>query len=306
MNMSKSIVVVGSLNIDLVAGALRIPVPGETILGSSFDIFSGGKGGNQAVAAARLGATVAMIGAVGKDTFGETLRGELSSAGVDISAVETVEGPSGTALISRGSKGENSIIVVPGANGRVTPQLAETNRKRIADASIVLVQLETPVDTIVAVSDICATNNVPLILDPAPAQVLPDGLLQRTTWLTPNETEQGVLLGGTSDSVTEAAARLLDLGPRNVVLKLGSKGAYLAGRDVVPQQISGFAVQAVDTTAAGDVFNAAFAVALSEGQDPASAARFASAAAAISVTRRGAQLSVPNRDEVLQLLGSIH
>ena len=303
--MAGPIVVVGSMNLDLVAGAPHIPVPGETVLGHSFETFSGGKGGNQAVAAARLGAEVTMIGAVGEDAFGERLRGDLASAGVDVSSIESVEGPSGTALISRGNGGENSIIVVPGANAALTPAHVEKHLDRIAGAGMVLLQLEVPLETVECVARHAAESGAPVMLDPAPAQALPDALLRNLAWLTPNETEQAILLDGSDARVEDAAMLLLARGAKNVALKLGRNGVYIAGRGFQPQLVPGFAVDAVDTTAAGDVFNAAFAVALVEGQSAIDAARFASAAAAVSVTRRGSQASAPSRDEVMNLLESL-
>ena len=296
--VDKRLLVVGSINIDLVASAGRLPLPGETILGRSFDVFNGGKGANQAVAIAKLGAAVAMIGALGTDLFTERLLSGLKDAGVDTRGVRAMDGPCGVAHISRADSGENSIIVVGGANRAVTVEYLNTQIAEVEQASMILVQLETPMDTVLRLAEIAGQANVPLMLDPAPAAPIPDGVLNHTTWLTPNETEAQMLLHGSHLPPPEAAERLLAAGVRNVALKLGSQGVYLCGRDCVAQSIPAFQVDAVDTTAAGDCFNAAFAVALTRGNKPGDAARYAAAAAAISVTRAGAQPSLPASAEV--------
>jgi ribokinase len=295
--LPQKLLVVGSINIDLVARASRIPAPGETILGKTFDVFNGGKGANQAVAVGKLSAPVDMIGALGTDLFTERLLSGLKAAGVATHAIQTVAGPSGVALIATADSGENSIIVIPGANALVSPAYLETHAEIIREASMVLVQLETPLETVLRLAEIAFEAKTPLMLDPAPAQPLPEALLARTTWLTPNETEAQILLGKNLEPAA-AAEKLLAMGPRNVALKLGSQGVFLAGSDCKPQHIPGFSVKAIDTTAAGDCFNAAFAVALTGGKQPAEAARYAAAAAAISVTRAGAQPSLPTAAEV--------
>lgn len=300
--MRKPIVIVGSINLDFVVSALRIPLPGETLIGSTFETFSGGKGANQAVAAARLGASTSIIGAVGSDSFGESLRRGLRTSGINVDSVETVPHSSGAALISRDSRGENSIIVVPAANAALRPEHIEKHASMLAGAGMVLVQLEIPLDTVEYTVRKAAELGVPVMLDPAPAQELPSAILGRLAWLTPNESEQRILLGEKVADPRGAAMRLLARGPRNVALKLGEHGAYLAGADCGEKFIPSFPVKAVDTTAAGDVFNAAFAVSLMEGQSPWHAARFAVAASAIAVTRLGAQPSAPTRMEVLDLL----
>ena len=296
--MKKKLLVVGSINIDLVASANRLPAPGETILGRSFDVFNGGKGANQAVAIAKLGASVDMIAALGTDLFTERLLSGLKTAGVDTHAVQIVAGPCGVAHISRADSGENSIIVVSGANRLVSATYIDAHVEAVQRASMILVQLETPLEAVIRLAEQAWLAKTPLMLDPAPAMPLPEILLSRTTWLTPNETEAQILLGRVNLDPAVAAEKLLAMGVRNVALKLGSQGVFLAGRDCTPQRVPAFPVTAVDTTAAGDCFNAAFAVALTRGKPPAVAARYAAAAAAISVTRAGAQPSLPSAAEV--------
>lgn len=303
MRTERPIVVVGSINIDLVARSARIPSPGETLLGEEFATHPGGKGANQAVAVARLGYPVRMIGRVGDDGFGEHLRDHLTRSGVDISGVRTSPGSSGVAVIVVAETGENSIVVVPGANALLTPQDMDESIDVLRSASVVLTQLETPLETIMHLAELCLREGVPLILDPAPAQSLPIELLSKVTWFTPNETEAAFYIGTSGDGdPASTASRLMDLGLTKVVLKLGSRGAYLATPDGASHRIASFPVQAVDTTAAGDAFNGAFAAGLSLGMSSPESARFAAAAAALSVTRAGAQPSMPSRDEVNQLL----
>jgi ribokinase len=296
--VQKKLLVVGSINIDLVACANRLPAPGETILGSSFDVFNGGKGANQAVAIAKLGVPVDMIGSLGTDLFTERLLSGLKAAGVDTHAVQMAAGPCGVAHISRSDNGENSIIVVSGANRLISPAYIDTHLNILQQASMILVQLETPLEAVLRLAEQAWGAKTPLMLDPAPARPLPEVLLRRTTWLTPNETEAQILLGRVNIDPAAAAEKLLAMGVRNVALKLGSQGVFLAGRDCPTQQVPAFPVKAVDTTAAGDCFNGAFAVALTRGESPAVAARYAAAAAAISVTRAGAQPSLPTASEV--------
>ena len=293
----RPIVVVGSINMDLVAHTRQIPVPGQTVVGTGFDTTPGGKGANQAVAAARLGYPVQMVGRVGEDVFGQALVDNLAAAGVQTEAIERVSGPSGVASILVADSGENSIVVVPGANGRVDTAAVDRHAALIRSAGLVLCQLELPLETVIHVVALCAQAGVPVILDPAPAAPLPDAIFPRIAWFTPNETEAAFYIGNSS-SPEDAAHRLLDKGLKGVVLKRGAEGAYLARAAGKAAWVKSFPVKAVDTVAAGDCFNGAFAAALLEGNDPWAAARFAAAAAAIAVTRRGAQASMPSRAEV--------
>jgi len=304
MPEKKNIVVVGSINMDLVANAAHIPAAGETILGNDFLTHPGGKGANQAVAAARLGASVAMVGQLGSDGLGQQLRESLKQAGVDTSAVGTVPGTSGVALITVAASGENSIVVVPGANSQVTPAYLDQHAELIRNAGLVLAQLEIPIETVVRLGELCAAASVPLILDPAPAQKLPKDLYKNVAWLTPNETEAGFYLGhALSDKGPEAAAHeLLEKGAQGVILKLGANGSYFAMKSGNEAGIQPFHVEAVDSTGAGDAFNGAFAAALMMGKSRLESAMFASAASAVSVTRAGAQASMATLEEVEQLM----
>jgi ribokinase len=301
--MPKRLLVVGSINLDLVASSKRIPLPGETVSGNTFNTFPGGKGANQAVAAGKLGAPVNMIGRIGNDAFGTQLRASLEAADVDTKAVEVVPTSSGIALITTDENGQNAIVVVPGANGELSPRELEKHVALIREAGIILAQLEIPVETIELLATIARRENIPLMLDPAPARALPASLLASVDWLTPNETETMTLLqrGGTELNTTDlegAAQDLLKQGCRNVILKLGERGCYVALGNGERTQVPAYRVKAVDTTAAGDAFNGAFATALLRGSDPVASVKFASAVAAISVTRHGAQPSMPTEAEV--------
>jgi ribokinase len=304
--MQKPIVVVGSINLDLVASTDRIPQVGETVIGRTFTTFFGGKGANQAVAVARLGYPVSMVGNVGNDAFGTQLRDGLAEAGVDTKFVGTVEGSSGTALIITGANGENSIVVVPGANAHVTPKSLERATPLLKHAGFILAQLEIPLETVEYLAELAERNDIPLMLDPAPARELPASLLRRVSWLTPNETETCQLLKTNLDdneqSANTAADQLLSRGVKNLVLKLGSRGCVIAQESVPKQRVAAFRVNAVDTTAAGDAFNAGFAVALLNGYSALESGVFASAVAALSVTRPGAQPSMPRANEVEKFL----
>jgi ribokinase len=301
------VVVVGSINIDLVANTDRIPVEGETVLGSDFQIHPGGKGANQAVAVARLGYPVSMIGRLGDDAFGAQLRAHLESAGVDVAGVTTTPGTSGVAVIIVGQTGENCIVITPGANALLIPDDLDAHIDIIRSAGVVLTQLEIPIETVQHLAKICKQENVPLILDPAPAKEIPQSLFEDVEWFTPNETEAAFFAGKnngaaeTSDP-TAMAKTLMSRGIKGLVLKLGARGAFIATRDRLAELLTPFPVNAVDTTAAGDAFNGAFATALLTGMDQVESARFAAAAAAISVTRAGAQPSMPTMADVKQLL----
>ncbi len=308
--MTGRIVVVGSLNADFVVRAGRVPAPGETITGECFATFAGGKGANQAYAAARLGGAASMVGQVGNDAQADFLRGNLASAGVDVSHVSgDPRVSSGTAFIIIDSSGQNRIIIVPGSNGTFTPDKLETSRALIESASIVLLQLEIPMPTVAAAAAIAHRAGARIILDPAPAAPLPEELLRHSDYVTPNETELAILTGTTPreslprEEAARLARTLVGRGAKKVVIKMGAAGALLA-EESREHFWPARRVKAVDTTAAGDVFNGAFAVALAEGRTEEEAGAFACAAAAISVSRPGAQPSMPDRREVLTLLGN--
>jgi ribokinase len=294
------ILVVGSANMDLVAFADRLPAPGETLLGGAFQSFAGGKGGNQAVAAARAGGKVAFLGRIGTDIFGARLRKGLQDDGVDTRLLGEVDGASGVAIIMSGG-GNNMIVVAPGANDAVTAKVIDS--RAFAGIRFVLAQLETPLDGVMEAARLARVQGATFILDPAPARTLPKELLAMVDWLTPNESEACILLGLKKLGEPALMARQLKaLGPRGVLLKLGGEGVVLLGDDDRVVAIPAHKVAVADTTAAGDAFNGAFAVALSEGKTPEQAARFAGAAAAISVTRHGAQPAMASRTEIDALL----
>jgi ribokinase len=300
-----SIVVVGSSNTDMIIKLDRIPRPGETILGGEFVTAAGGKGANQAVGAARAGGRVTFIARVGRDMFGDQAVAGFVKDGIDVRHVfRDPTAPSGVALIFVAKDGENSIAVAGGANSRLTPADVRKAAKAIAGASAVVMQLETPLETVQAAADLAARARVPVILNPAPARPLPDRLLRKVSILTPNETEAELLTGikvNDEAAAARAADKLRQRGVGTVILTLGARGAFIAdGSGAL--LVAGFKVKAVDTTAAGDVFNGALAVALAEGQTLAAAARFANAAGAISVTRLGAQPSAPTRKEIEKFL----
>jgi ribokinase len=301
--MTGKIVVVGSLNMDLVGSAPRLPVAGETIIGHTFFDAPGGKGANQAYAAAKLGGRVSMIGRVGSDDFGRRMRANLEQVGCDASGVLALEDcPSGIALIFVADDGHNSIMVLPGANGRLTEADVEASRQQFEGAAYALFQLEVPLPTVMVAARAACRAGAKVILDPAPAQPLSDELFSLVDLLTPNETEAAILADlppRRLDPVQAAdiGRQLRRRGARIVVVKLGDQGCVLVS-DGEPRHLLTPKVQAVDTTAAGDVFNAALAVGLTEGMDLAAACQFANRAAAVSVTRRGAQPAAPSRGEV--------
>jgi ribokinase len=293
----KPIVIVGSITMDLVTRTPRIPSIGQTLIGTGFESTPGGKGANQAVAAARLGYRVAMVAKVGDDNYGPQLIENLKHAGVDTAAMAHTTGSSGLAPMFVADDGQNAIVVVPGANGAMDRATVDKHADLIRSAGIVLCQLEIPMDTLGYTLDFCAKSKVPVMLDPAPAAALPDAAFTQVAWFTPNETEAAFYVGDGA-SVEDTAKRLHAKGLRGVVLKRGAEGAFVSVADGRAEWVKPFKVDAIDTVGAGDCFNGAFAVALLEGNDPWTAARFASAAAAISVTRAGAQASMPTRAEV--------
>ena len=306
--MRKPIIVVGSINQDLVGTADHVPLPGETVSGKEFAMFHGGKGANQAVGVARLGWPVHMIAKVGEDAFGPSLKSGLKTAGVDVRHVKAVKGSSGVALINIGADGQNSILGIPGANWKMQPADVTKNASLLRRAGAFLTQLEIPLPAIETLAVFASREGIPFILDPAPARELPSGLLRDTTWITPNESETRTLCGLpanepiTPETAAGCAEMLLERGPKNVIIKMGAQGCLVATHDGKRLNVAPFRVQAVDTTAAGDAFNAGFAVSLLAGRDLLEAARYASAVAAISVTRRGAQPSMPKAAEVSRFL----
>lgn len=302
------IVVVGSLNADLVVGVSRFPAPGETLSGHRFDVFPGGKGGNQAAAVARLGAPVAMVGQVGADSQGAWLRQSLAATGADVSLVSIDESvSSGVALITTDAGGQNTIVVVAGANGTFAPARLGPAASRVRAARVVLLQLEIPLPTVERAAAEAHAAGAFVLLDPAPAREIPDQLLALSSVVTPNETELAVLAGRPGatmrrDEEIEAMARgILARGAATIVVKLGARGARLVTRDG-SRHYTAPLVTAVDSTAAGDAFNGALAVALAEGARLEDAIPFACAAGAASVTRPGAQPSMPTRAAVERLL----
>lgn len=295
------IVVVGSINMDLVTQAPRFVGPGETILGQCFFTVPGGKGANQAVAAARLGAAVALVGATGDDAFGRQLRQGLAAENIDLThTVQLDDCASGTASITVAG-GENQIIVVPAANARVTPAQVEQAQALIARADAVLVQMEIPLDTVEATLRLGHRLGVPVILNPAPAQKLPSEWLQLARYVTPNQHELAILLGIDPDEAdaSQDFQSLMERAPCPVVLTRGAEGAWYREQGE-PAHQSGFNVAVVDSTGAGDTFNAALAVFLREGLPVA--VRKACAAAALSVGKLGAQGGMPTLHEVEALL----
>ncbi|GIV63824.1 MAG: ribokinase [Bellilinea sp.] len=303
--MKKTIVVVGSLNMDLVVRAPRHPQPGETLIGGEFQTFPGGKGANQAVAAARLGAEVRMIGRVGRDAFGEALLETVQRDGVDTTFIRRDEqAATGVALITLDAAGQNTIVVAPGANMRVTPQDIEDSAAAFAGADLLLMQLECPLESVQAAARLAHRHGLQVVLNPAPARPLPPDLLAQTDYLLPNQPELRLLAEGEED-VNRAAARLLTRGVRNLVVTLGEEGALLVtphGQEKLPA----FPVKVVDTVAAGDAFAGAFCVALAEGKPLHEAVIWGNAAGAIAVTRPGAQPSMPTRDELIHFLKERH
>jgi ribokinase len=301
MKDKKSIIVIGSTNTDMVVRADHIPVPGETILGGTFFMNPGGKGANQAVAAARLGGDVTFICKTGTDIFGKDSSQLFAKEGINTGFVlQDEENPSGVALITVSDNAENSIVVAPGANSSLNPGEINKAGSIIGKAGAILIQLEIPIDTVKEAVLTAHKNGTLVVLNPAPAAKLSDDILKCVDIITPNETEAAILTGiSVTDisSAEKAAIALHEKGINTVIITMGSKGAMLYHEDkktVIPAPV----VKAVDTTAAGDVFNGALVVALSEGMGMTEAVIFACRASSISVTRQGAQSSAPYRKEL--------
>jgi ribokinase len=299
------IVVVGSSNTDMVIKSARIPAPGETVLGGEFWMVAGGKGANQAVAAARLGAAVTFIARVGGDIFGDAALRNFEIEGLDTGFVyRDEEAASGVALIVVDDTGENAIAVAPGANSRLTPDDVVRAEGRIAEADAVVLQLEVPLETVRTAIDLARRHGRRVLLNPAPARSVPEALLQQVDVLTPNETEAEMLLGGRDaglGGVATTAQALRARGVGTVIITMGREGVFVVGPEA-EYHVPGRRVNAVDTTGAGDAFSGALAYAWGSGGELRPAIDFAIAASAISVTRRGAQTSLPTREEVERFL----
>ena len=289
--MVARVAVVGSINLDLVVGTAALPQPGETVIGGELQRFGGGKGANQALAAARMGADVALIGRVGRDDFGDLVLDDLGRGGVDLSGVTRSEAATGVAMITVDREGMNTIVVAPGANGQLGAAEIETARVRIESSQVLLLQLEVPMEATLRAAQLGRAAGVTLFLNPSPAQPLPDELLRGLDYLVLNERELHVMTEGTGDPTA-----LLDRGVGSVVLTLGERGARLISRTCV-RDVAPFRVRSVDSTAAGDAFLGALAATLPQrGID--GALRAASAAGALATTRWGAQAALPTIEEV--------
>ncbi|MBL0867941.1 ribokinase [Pectobacterium carotovorum] len=295
------LVVLGSINADHILNLEQFPRPGETVIGEQYSVAFGGKGANQAVAAGRSGADIAFIACVGEDDIGTRICQQLSKDNIDVSAVEAISGETtGVALIFVNADAENMIAINAGANAAVSPYYLDRHQQHIIDASALLMQLESPLETVIAAAKLAHEHQTKVILNPAPARELPDELLSLVNMITPNETEAQFLTGitvETEDDAARAAQVLHDKGIETVLITLGSRGVWLS-ENGQGQRIPGYRVKAVDTIAAGDTFNGALVTALLENKPMSSAVKFAHAAAAIAVTRRGAQPSVPWREEI--------
>ncbi len=303
--MAGHIVVVGSLNMDLVVRSVRHPQPGETLLGGNFQTFPGGKGANQAVAAARVGGIVAMIGRVGADDFGTALLQNLAVSGVDsVHVLRDQEAATGVALITVAASGQNTIVVAPGANGNVIPADVTGAKVLFGEGDVLLVQLEIPIPAVTRAVEEAAKRRTRVVLNPAPAQALDGALLKHVDVLVPNQSELGLLTGMAVESieeVTAAAKALRATGVKSVIVTLGGDGVLVL-EEQRATHLPPYTVKVVDTTAAGDAFVGAFAVALGRGESLVEAARWGNAAGALAVTKPGAQPSLPSRSEVEALL----
>ena len=305
MKTAGNLVVLGSINADHILNLETFPSPGETVTGNQYQVAFGGKGANQAVAAGRSGANIAFIACTGDDDTSERVRKQLASDKIDIAPVSVVAGEStGVALIFVNAEGENVIGIHAGANAALTTERVEAQRGIIAGAEALLMQLESPVESVLAAAKIAHENHTSVVLNPAPARVLSDELLALVDIITPNETEAEKLTGirvENDDDAARAALALHDKGIGTVIITLGSRGVW-ASVNGEGRRVPGFKVKAIDTIAAGDTFNGALVTALLEGKAMDDAIRFAHAAAAIAVTRKGAQPSVPWRKEIDEFL----
>ncbi|MEQ5973368.1 ribokinase [Serratia liquefaciens] len=295
------LVVLGSINADHILNIEQFPRPGETVIGKQYKVAFGGKGANQAVAAGRSGADIAFIACVGADDIGERVRQQLASDRIDTQPIEAIaDSTTGVALIFVNAEGENVIGIDAGANAAVTPDYLARYQQKVIDADALLMQLESPLETVIAAASLAKQHQTQVILNPAPARELPDDLLATIDMITPNETEAQHLTGiavNDDNDASRAAQALHDKGIATVIITLGSRGVWLS-ENGNGKLVPGFKVKAVDTIAAGDTFNGALVTALLEGKIMADAVRFAHAAAAIAVTRPGAQPSVPWREEI--------
>lgn len=305
MKTAGNLVVLGSINADHILNLETFPTPGETVTGNQYQVAFGGKGANQAVAAGRSGAKIAFIACTGDDDTGERVRKQLASDNIDIAPVSVVEREStGVALIFVNAEGENVIGIHAGANAALTLERVEAQRDMIASAEALLMQLESPVESVLAAAKIAHENHTTVVLNPAPARVLSDELLALVDIITPNETEAEKLTEirvENDEDAAHAAQALHNKGISTVIITLGSRGVW-ASVNGEGRRVPGFKVKAIDTIAAGDTFNGALVTALLEGSSLDSAIRFAHAAAAIAVTRKGAQPSVPWRKEIDEFL----
>lgn len=299
------ILVVGSSNIDLVVSSERFPKPGETIFGKKFDMFPGGKGANQAVCAARLGCKINFISSLGNDEFGSKLLRVLQEDGIEIKHLFIDEYEhTGTALITVDANGQNQIIVISGSNMKLTPKYIESKSHLFTDVAVVLTQLEIPIETVLRTAELAKENNAIFLLNPAPAATLPDILLPLVDYLIPNENELELLSGVKifdQHSIEHAAKQLLEKNVGNIIVTQGDKGATLINSSII-KQFSTKQVEVIDTTAAGDAFNAALAFRISEGDTIEDSIDFANNVASIVVTRMGAQSSMPYLNEIKNLL----
>ena len=301
------ITVVGSSNTDLVAKVPKLPAPGETVMGSEFIIAPGGKGANQAVAIARIGGDVTFVAKLGMDDYGEQTLKNFKKDGINTNFVfREPDVSSGVALIFVDRAGENMLVPVPGANGRLLPDDIDKARSAIENADILVVQLEVPLEAVERAVAIAHKSGVPVVLNPAPGRKLDTSLIEKVSYLTPNETEAEILtdIKVTDDTTAqEAGKKLLDIGSKTVIITMGKRGAMLITQDG-SELVPAFVVESVDATAAGDAFNGGLAYAIASGKDIREAIKFGNAVGALTVTKMGAQPSMPTRDELNKFLNS--